>query len=572
MSDFLFSTRRRADGALRAILDRYVGAVAAQVEEWHGGWGSLAVVRAPHDPADVVVDADGWISVLVGEPVVRIGGDAPARARVGGRRAAVHRLLSSSGSVDWGDALDNAFAALAIETATGRGIAVSDIASFIPVFQAEGDAGLVLGTHVDAVARAAGRTEVDPVSAADLAATLACTFPWTLYRGVEQCPPASARRFDAAGWAGAPEAWWQPVERTPYRTVAEAGEALRDALVADVRAATRGADEAGLLLSGGEDARAVLGAVPAEVRVRAFVFADWENREVRVARAAARAHGVEDVVFGRRAPEHYAEGFADVATLIGAHNLATDVHGWGFHARLGIDRLPVVLGGFSADSLLKGGYARAGGPISLRLRGIRPALLAEASARHEAYRATIAALRPDSADEWYRIWPLGGRKHAANVDGNRRLFASHEPFHANAVVRVAAETPLAWKRRRRLFHAAFRPLLRPSWHVPHARSRFPWFGANANVALGFLLRTGRGVRDLARGELRARQAPWPKWSSVAGAQATARLWERVPPARSPLAEIFDLAGDDIRPEVRRHWHPLQQMMLLQMSLLAGDER
>lgn len=566
MSDFLFCTRRRSEGELRSTLMRYLAPVAAACDEWHGEWGSLAVLRGPHDPSDVAVDRGGWITVLVSEPVVRAGTEPAARSSVEGRRDDVHRLLTGPPPRAWEEHLDGAFAALAVDRDGRGGLALSDLASFIPLFHAESPGGLVVGTHLDCVACASGRTRVDPASAADLVATLACVFPHTLYEGVEQFPPAALRRFGVAGWMGGAEPYWAPVEGNPYRTIREAGAALREALVEDVRAATRGQARAGLLMSGGEDARAVLGAVPPSVQVRAFVFAEWENREVRVARAAARAYGAE-TVFGRRSAEDYGGGFADVASIIGGHNLAIDVHGWGLHERLGIRDLPVVLGGFSADSLLKGNYARAGGPISIRLRSIRPALLAEVARRHEAHRERLRAFRPASADEWYRLWPVGGRKHAANVDGNRRLFSSHEPFHAAAVLKLAAAVPLRWKRGRRLFHAAVQPLLRRSWYVPHARSRLPYFGPVANLPLGLVLRTGRGIRDLAVGEIRARQAPWPKWRQVARSAAADRLWERVPPARTPLAELFAGGASDIEPEVRGHWHPLQQMMLLQLSVL-----
>ncbi len=572
MSDFLFSTARRPEGELRRALERYLGHVSVSVDERHGAWGSLAVARAVHDPPEVVVEDGGWLSVLVGDPIVRAGADGAAPSRLGGRRRAVHRWLSGAAPVDWLRSVNSGFAALAVDTAAGGGVLVTDIASFVPVFSASSGGGaMVLGTHLDAVAQAAGRSDdIDPVSVVDLVTNLTSTWPHTLYRGVEQQPPATARRFAAGEWDREPPPYWIPAPENPYGSLGEAAAALREAVCADVAAGCKGADQAGLLLSGGEDSRAVLGAIPPSVRVRGFVYADWENREVRVARAAARAYGAE-VAVGWRAPDHYVDGLEAVTSMIGGVNLFMDVHGWGFQERLGIRALPRVFGGLSADSMLKGGYATAG---RRRLGapapgGLRPELVREAAARQDAHRQRLEEIRGPSGGEWARLWPFSMRKHPGNFHGNRRLFASHEPFHAVEVVRIAAAVPAVWKEHRRLFHAAMKPLFRPSWYLPHAGWRYPYFGAAANVPLSAGLRGARGVRALLAGEVRARQQPWPKWRTVARSDAASARLQQYAPWHSPLRHAFtDGSPEGVLAAVRSDWHPLQQLMLLQLSCLT----
>jgi hypothetical protein len=586
MSDFLFTTRRVEPGVLRGHLERYLAPVTVRVEERHGEWGSLAVALAHHDRA-VLVEDERSISVLVGDPVVRVAPDAAGRAATGDRRGAVHRLQGSGDEVAWDERLDGQFAALAIDTSTGSGRVVTDLFAFVPVFAAEwrdgGSAGLVLGTHVDATAWAAGcNRDVDPVSAADLVANLTVTFPHTVFRGVEQVWPGMERGFAAGrGWTGPGRTYWQPVERNPYGSLDEAAEALRDGFAENVRAACHEERTVGLLLSGGEDSRAVLGAVPSAVGVRAFVFGDRENREVRVARAVARAHGAE-LVMGRRHPDHYARGFAEVAALVGSGQLFMDVHGYGFHDALGIRDLPVVLGGLSSDSLLKAdkhGESTSGssaGADQIRAElpptaPVREELAAEVAERRAAFRHRLAELRPESAAEWERVWPFSMRKHAANVHGNRRLFAAHEAFHCNAVVEVAAAAPVRWKKDRALFYRAMRPFFARTWHVPHARWRYPYFGRAANLALLPGLAAVRGVRALATGELRARQGPWPKWSHVANSRAADELRRAHPLLASPLAGIFapGAGEDEVARAVREGWHPLRRLVVLQAAYLLG---
>ncbi|HEX2091283.1 MAG TPA: hypothetical protein VHG28_02730, partial [Longimicrobiaceae bacterium] len=436
MSDFLFSTRPVASGVLRGHLERYLAPVTERIEEVHGEWGSLAVALAPHDRA-VLESDERFLTVLVGDPVARVAPEGPGRVAAGVRRRGVHRLLREDGPIAWDEHLDGHFAALAVDRTTGAGRVVTDLFGFVPVFSSSlhDDAGdaLVLGTHLDAAAQAARRNrDVDPVSVADLVVNLTVTFPHTVFSGVEQVAPATDRAFAAGrGWTGGGRRYWEPVERYAYRSVDEAAAALREGFAADVRAVCEGLPRVGLLLSGGEDSRAVLGAVPPGVGVRAFVFGDCENREVRVARAVARAHGAE-LVFGRRHPAHYIGGFAEVAALVGCSQLFMDVHGYGFHDTLGIRDLPVVLGGLSSDSLLKADKASesrsgsAAGPEEIRAELppadlVREELVRAVAERRAAFRRRLAELRPESAPEWERVWPFSMRKHAANVHGNRRL-------------------------------------------------------------------------------------------------------------------------------------------------------
>jgi hypothetical protein len=571
MSDFVFAARRRAPGELRACLERYLAPVTRDIAEYHGAWGSLAVASFPHDNQSVVDDGD-FLSVLVGEPIIRIAPEPPGLSWRGGRRRALHDLLKTARDHPWDEHVDGSFAALGVDTRTAAGLVLTDLFAFIPVYTSTDATGAVIaGTHVDAVARAAGRhRDLDPVSAADLVTTLVCTFPFTVFSEVDQFPPASARRFQGVAWHGGARGYWHPVEENPYASLRGAATVLREALREDLQVTCDGLHEVGLLLSGGEDSRAVLAALPGSVQVQGFTYADRDNREVRVARAAARAYGA-NVIFGRRTPNHYLDGLEVVASLMGSAKLFLDVHGWGFHQQLGICRLPVVLGGLSGDALLKAYYAYKDVlPIPVPwFPGLRGELVRAVTARHEQYRDQLVALRPHSAREWYRLWPAAMRKHAGNLHGNRRLFASHEPFHANAITRLAAAAPQAWKHHRRLFHQAMRPLFRRSWYVPHARWRYPYFGWYVNLPLAAGLRIARGIRDLATGELRARQGPWPKWWEVAQSPAAQAKWRAYPLHDSPLASMFDTAQAGIQNSVQR-WPAPHQLILMQLSYLTRE--
>jgi hypothetical protein len=583
MSDFLFSSRRRPPAELKRILERWIGPVAGEHTETAAEWGTLAVARAARDPEPVFDDA--WAtSVLIGEPFARVDGQPAGPAIDPERRAAVHRLLAGGEAAAWEDRLDGPLAALAIDGASGTGTVLTDLFAWIPLFAAEvrdPEPRLVIGTHVDAVAEAAGvRDEIDPVSAVEMMGYFTIAHPRTLYPAVTQLSPGCTRRFSADGWTGPERVYWQPLERNPYPSMDDAADALRAALVADVERAVAGHARVGMLLSGGEDSRAVLGAVPQGVEVQGFIYTEADNREVRSARRVARAYGA-DLRWEARPPMHDLRHFETVAAMVGSQNEFIDVHGYGLAASMGIARLPLVLGGFSSDALLKAdnvtGASRRkvlrGESPGIRpaepppLPGIRPELLRAAADRRDAFRRRLAEIRPESAEEWSFIYPFTMRKYAAGFHGNRRLFRSHEPFQSNPVVRLAAEVPQTWKIERRLFSRAVRPLLAPSWWVPHSRNRMPYYSQPVNAVARPLLGLARDVRALATGTLRANQESWPVWEEFVRAPEMDAKTREHPLRDGPLRALFD--AEDPEAAVREGWKPLRRLAALQLAYLTG---
>jgi asparagine synthetase B (glutamine-hydrolysing) len=583
MSDFLFSTRRAAPGLLRSALERYLGGVTVSATEHHGEWGSLAVVVAAHDQR-VVTEDEGALTALIGEPLLRTPTGLSGSAAEPSNRLTAHRLLVEASTVEWHRRLDGPFAAFVIDKTRRTGRVLTDPFAWIPMFAAATmgpEAGLVIGTHVDAVADAAGRRDgIDAVSLVELLSYFTTSFPHTLFPGVEQVGPGTERAFGESGWA-AERAYWRPVERVGYRSRAEAAGELRDALVEDVRAATAGLSPVGALLSGGEDSRAVLGALPGGVDLRAFTFAPSENREVRSARRVAHAYGASHT-FGLRDSIHDLRHFEEVSALVGANNMFVDAHTFALHDSLGLQRLPVVLGGFSSDALLKGDNVSLRAQRALRrgkrapsrtwrpaeLPGVPSELLAAAAERRNAFQARLAEIRPESADEWARIYPFTMRKYAANVHGNRRLFRTHEPYMCTRMVELAAAVPQSWKIDRRLYWEAVRPLLARSWYVPHSRNRFPFFPHAVNRFARPALGTVRRVRALLTGRVGSNQESWPIWEELVETPLMGEKLERYPLAGSRAGAAMSRAPEDLARDLPR-WPALNRLILLQLTYLTS---
>ena len=524
----------------------------------------------PQHERSALLRSETHTTLVLGNPVVSLPGLSRAPLFVGERRRLLHHRLASP-NFSAADVLDGGFTVFVVEHVTGLARLITDRFSFIPQFRAlERAGGVVFGTHPDAVAQAAAvANDVDLVAAADLVANLTCTFPFTVYERVEQLESGAVYELPPNRAPSAPRIYWQPREENTFRSLGECAAELRSAVCSSVDASCTGIDKAGVLLSGGEDSRAVLAAVPATTAVGAYIYAEWESREVRIARAAASAYGASLRV-GLRAADHYTAGFERTASLVGSNHLFMDVHGYGLHQRLGLDGLPVVLGGLSADSLLKATYAPGKRPEqfrSPRLSNLREELLREVDVRRNTFRHRLLELRPESADEWLQLWPFSMRKHGGNVDGNRRLFRVHEAYHASAVLAVAAAAPVAWKRHRRVYHRALRPLFARSMFIPHAEYRFPYFNRLGNALLMPGLTIARGVRALATREVRARHRPWPRWSTLINAPSMRAREEMLLQRGSRFSELFDYASGEVAGGPM-NWGALNRLMLVQLAYVT----
>ena len=281
---------------------------------------------------------------------------------------------------------------------------------------------------------------------------------------------------------------------------------------------------------------------------------------------------------GVRPETHDLTYFAPAVELASTQNAFRDVHGYELHERLGLNQLPIVLGAFSSNALLKADNIppqlqravargrRANQPVEVQeLTGVRRELLVAAGQRRALHRQLLLELRPESADEWRYIWPFTMRSYAANLHSNRRLFRTHEPFMSNDVVKLAAAVPQRWKAQRQLFRKALRPWLQPAWYIPHTRNRFPYFGTGVNSIARPLLGLVRDGRALLTGQWRANHESWPVWESVVRSDLmSARLLE-YPIEDSAIRSVF-LQGTDMARAVR-NWTALRHSTALQLGVL-----
>lgn len=529
MSDFNFSVETQREGLLADAL-HYV--TCDSVKEFHGPWGSLAVSRSHYYGFDPL-ETEEHICVVMGGPVLYFNDNnfIGAEDRQAGTRAILEHWKDGG---DWSEDLSGPFVVLVIDKHKHRIECITDMMMFIPVYRYCKNNSLFLGTHIDALAEACGEIhDLDEVSLVDFVLHNVVTYPYTVYKNIRQCQPGSTHLWSVEGQqdrARQIEYYWQPLENNPYSNVHEAAKYLREGVQGYIQRVTGTLDNVAQFISAGEDSRALAGMLPSHLSRDGYIFLDSMNREGRVAEKVAKAYGASFKP-DYRSRTHYLDIICEASDLVGSGHQYTHAHTLRFDKKHNLASYRAVFGGYISDSLLKAQYAKK--PKGLRHVPFLPQfymkgesrtdlvfnrffstqILNEITSRRRAHFTLVKSMRPESAHEWFELWPATMRIAIPNLYTNRRLFASYEVFMAKESVKVSARVPTAWKLNRRLFNQAFRPALKKTRFMFHADGRLPYYPWWVNVFLQAPIWTYQQIVRRT-GIQKNNQGAWADWRSI----------------------------------------------------------
>jgi asparagine synthetase B (glutamine-hydrolysing) len=538
MSDFIYSSSRIPPGRLTAELDLIYSSTPPKTQELHGPWGSLAVSQSTYN-GFAPVETESHICTVIGGPVLYFrdnrfltGPDPQA-----GTRAILERWLC--GEVDWSEDLSGPFAVLIVDKHNNEVTMVTDLMMFIPVYQYKDDQCLMLGTHIDALARAcAQQDQFDEDSLAEFILNSFISYPYTAYQRISQCHAATKHLYTRVNASSPPEespphAYWLPEDKNPYKDLADAAVALREGMSGYVNRITEGMDHVAQFLSAGEDSRVLAGMIPERLQRDAFVFSDSMNREARIAQKVAKAYNI-NLHFEFRDPIHYFNMLPEASTLIGSGLQYTHSHSVGLQSTSSLlPSYPAVFGGYLSDTMLKGYYITRNSKWSGKIAflpqfddpGIKPAEFDNhklkllniqtdlISSRRNARLEAIKKIRKSTISEWFYLWPSTMHDAMPNWYSTRRLFASYEPYLCKEVVKLFAAAPASWKLNRRLFHKAFHPYLSKSLWIRHGDGRLPYFPWWVNMFIQAPTWTFEQVMYRS-GIQKTNPGPWADWKNI----------------------------------------------------------
>jgi len=516
MSDFLYSSISKAQGELTNCIKSIYHNDPPDVFEYHGNWGSLGVSRNLYNGFQPLETPD-HICVIIGGPVLYFRDNLflTGHDPVAGTKAIYKRWQTDK--IQWDEDLSGPFAILIVNKKNHKIVCVTDLMSFIPVFESDYQGVKTLGTHVEALAKATGCThQKDKVSLADFVFHGFVTFPYTVYSPMRQLAPACIHQWNATqNLEYKSRHYWQPLEEAPYRDIDQAAIDLKECLQSYVDAVTKSTDQIGLLL----------------------------NREGRIAQKAASAYGAT-LNIHTRSETHYLNILPQCSDLVGGGSQYNHGHTYGFHHTAGLKQYSCIFGGFLTDALTKGcninkakkkpwlpffskaKQSDSSHLLPLTTNLLESTILSELNQRRSNHYQWVKAVRPESVDEWFKLWPSSMHKDIPNLHVNRRLFRTYEPFMSNDVVKLSARIPQKWKLRRRLYQRMAKPLLEPAKHIPHPRGWIPYYPWYVNKFLrGTTKRWRNLITKIGTSEsTQVHQGPWTNWQKLMQSQ-TWKSWE-----------------------------------------------
>lgn len=409
---------------------------------------------------------------------------------------------------------------------------VTDHSGSISIYYAFSGGRVLAGFSACDVATKSGRLELDPISVVDFVVNETVCYPHTLFRDVFVAPPGAISRLDSHGLRS--ETYFEPHEAEDRATLGEWGDRLRAAIQGSLWLGLEGRRRVKVLFSGGEDSRAVASLIPASHECTLVTFADADNREVRLARRAARVLG-RPFLFVQRPEGFYRRNLCERAALVSGLFDVRHTHAWGEMGRP-LSDADAIVGAYNSDSLVKSMCMRNRartlgglGPERLSSAAVSSTMLGEDPANYPAWiardlalaaanrrgqhGARLRAIRPRTAANWDTLWPQGTHRshygHVLAAQGIGPLVV--EPFLDSQVYRLAALMPDHCRIDRRVFRAAFNPVMGYSKWLPSSSGRIPALGGYLGRAVELAIKSGRAGTDyFSKRTLAFRGAKYPE--------------------------------------------------------------
>jgi hypothetical protein len=415
-------------------------------------------------------------------------------------------------NMKWHEDLDGPFVVILFNKKTGTLKVVSDMLSFIPVFISDKNC---VSTHINLI-DSLDNCSVDEVSLVDFIINDIITFPYTIFKGVRQLSPASIHQFSDSD-SNSVTNYWSPKENTVDDiTLNGLKNRLRLGLKTYVDKIINADPHLAVLISGGEDSRAVLGMISTTYPKDCFIYSQTQNAETNIAKAVTKKH---NGFFSRIEikPDHIKNTFFEKADLVGIGNDCAHAHSYGFHQELNFNKYDAILGGFLADSFLKAMYiTKSREKLSFLNDQIShyfpKSIIDKVLKRNESHKSFLKKLRPKGFEEWYNLFPITMNKHLPNIGGHRRIIRNYEVFTCSEVIKIAAIAPNTIKCNRILFQEAMKPYFKKTKWIVHNSGHLPYFNHKFNYYWKFLYKYKQNL-DRALNKIRGttNSGTWFNW-------------------------------------------------------------
>lgn len=458
------------------------------------------------------LETANYICAVIGGPVLKFRDNKFITTKNSneGTTALYNRWIGNN-KMRWDEDLDGPFVVLLLDKHKGHLTLITDMMSFIPVFQYHNNETFLVGTHLNTLDYI-NQLKIDKTSIADLILNDVITFPYSVFLGVTQIYPASIHK-----WTGKQsnnysfDIYWSPNEsdKGEKQKASMYAERIRKGLKGYVDSILEANPRVAVLMSGGEDSRTVLGSIPLRYAKDGIMFTESLNNEVKITKKVAKKNNMKlKIVKVHRI--HFPDTMESCSNLVGAGADCANVHAFGFQQVF--ESYDAIFGGFLADTLLKVLWDKKNQSNSRSKVSVSKEVFDQLNKRREVHRDILTKMRPNSYLEWQGFWPMSMQRDIPNIWGHRRLFKNYEPFTASEILKVSSAASQKIKKNRILFQKVALYFLRHMKWIPHNTGFLPYFSHKINTIflIPYLVKAYRKLyqSNISRGNT------WPNYEDV----------------------------------------------------------
>src|SRR5699024_2739288 len=228
-------------------------------------------------------ETEEYISVIIGGPLLTFRSNSFIHDEQSneGTKAIFQRWRKNENV--WDEDINGPYAILIINKITSELLVVTDIMSFVPVYESRNNNSIYLSSHVDMIAKVTEKSDdFDEVSLIDFILHGTVTYPYTAYKNIYQIQPASEHYFNSDNTTQV-KAYWEPYESKHPMSINHTAKTIRRELEGYIKLITSETTNIAQFISGGEDSR-TLSALLENIHRDSFIYLDNMNREGKIAR------------------------------------------------------------------------------------------------------------------------------------------------------------------------------------------------------------------------------------------------------------------------------------------------
>ncbi len=529
MSDFIFSNQKQDKGKLTHVIQSIYETTPPEVYEYHGSWGSIGVSKG-HYQGFMPVETEHHVCLIIGGPVLEYQPNdflSRQNSNVGTQRVFKRMIEKTLNPLD---DLNGPFVIVLLDKKALTISLITDIGMYIPVYFYNNQHTMVMGTHVDLVAKSIGKMiDYDQASLADFFINAAVTHPYTVYNDIFQMNPSSQYQIALTNYSIESYYYWTPRDVKEKHDIHHAAKVAREALLKYVSSITLNLDEVASFISGGEDSRLILAMLPNKCKKDTFILLDAMNKEGKIAQKASQAYGANFTLITRDF-YHYLDILKPSSRLVGHGAEYMHCHTFGLSQKASLDKYSAVFGGYQGDTILKAywlNFKRSfnktptkrleeNGAFSqqypLEKGLIKSEVMQEIESRKKLRCDAIAKVT-QNVQEWYHLWPRTMGPGMVNYFCNRRLFASYEPFMIKEMFFVVAATPPRYRFNRKMYHLMAKPYFYKTRFLKNVNGTFPYYHLLIDDQIIFAHKALRRIRKQVFKQKKSEYS-WSDWHRV----------------------------------------------------------